>query len=122
MKKLQNYVEDLSLAGAIIEEIRLQVNPQAANMANMKQSQIYQDTFQTNLISAENYLPILQAYEDQIGEMLRFIVNFDFCSDVKRNFTPKEIEEDLNQLDRFFEILQIRQEFFLKYIIKRPIN
>jgi hypothetical protein len=54
--------------------------------------------------------------------MLKFIVDFDFCSDVKRNFTPKEIEEDLNQLDRFFEILQMRQEFFLKYIIKRPNN
>lgn len=88
----------------------------------MRSSQIYQDTFETNLISAENYLPILQAYEDQIGEMLSFIVNFDFCTDVKRNFTSKEIEEDLNQLDRFFEILQIRQEFFLQYIIKHPRN
>lgn len=58
----------------------------------MKGSHIFQETFQTNLVSTENYLPILQAYEDQIAEMLKFIVDFDFCSDIKRNFTHKEIE------------------------------
>jgi hypothetical protein len=51
--------------------------------------------------------------------MLKFIIDFDFCSDIKRNFTPNQIEEDVNKLDRFFEILQMRHEFFMKYIIRQ---
>jgi hypothetical protein len=37
-----------------------------------------------------------------------FIKNFNFCSDIKRNMTIKEIEDDLNKFNDYFEILETR--------------
>ena len=51
--------------------------------------------------------------------MKRFVTNYEFFTDIKRNHAAKEIEDDLNELDRFYEILQARKDFFMKYIIKR---
>jgi hypothetical protein len=109
-------VESLTLAGEVIDEIGLQLN------GNQKSHIFQAHGFLSSISAVEPYLPVLQSYEDQLAEMLRFIINFDFCSDIKRNFAPKEIEEDLNQLDRFFEILQMRQDFFMKYIIRQSKN
>jgi hypothetical protein len=51
--------------------------------------------------------------------MLVFLNDFNFCSDIKRNWTMKEIEEDLNRLNNFYEILETRKEFFFTWVIRK---
>lgn len=56
MRKLQSYVEDLTLAGSVIEDIEIQLH------SNQK-SQIFQpNNFLSSLSAVDPYLPVLQAY------------------------------------------------------------
>lgn len=46
--------------------------------------------------------------------MHNFIKSFDFYGDAKRNFNSKQIEDDLNKLDSYYEVIWQQKDFFLR--------
>ena len=87
MKKLQNYVEDITFVGVIKDEISLHLDK-----SSIMTKSIVGNRFLSSIYSVEHYSNKLQQYENTIALMLKFIANFEFCTDVKRNFTPKQVE------------------------------
>lgn len=51
--------------------------------------------------------------------MLDFASEYEFYDDKKRNMTLKELEADLQTIERTFEILKQRHEFFNQYILSK---
>lgn len=51
--------------------------------------------------------------------MLDYANEYEFYNDSKRNMTLKQLQADLQTIDRTFEILKQRHEFFNKFILNK---
>jgi hypothetical protein len=60
----------------------------------------------------EKHSENLSFYEAQIKSMLEYASEYSFYDEKKRNMTIKELEADLQTIERTVEILKQRNEFF----------
>jgi hypothetical protein len=60
----------------------------------------------------EKHSEKIRFYEDQVKSMLEYASEYSFYDEKKRNMTMKELEANLQTIERTVEILKQRNEFF----------
>jgi hypothetical protein len=114
-KKIKAFIEYLNAAGEIIELLKSELDRvnQIEGRENLGKEIVQR------YMRIEKHSENLRFYEDQIRSMLDFASEYEFYDDRKRNMALKELEADLQTIERTFEILKQRHKFFNQYILSK---